>query len=108
MAIQESRNLRWSLDVVPATLFNGRRFRILTVVADFTQNASSWSWTLRSLGQRVALSLIVSPNYEVMRVHWNLPVSAEGEEDQCLVREDHEVSHVALSRHPIAGPLQGR
>jgi putative transposase len=37
MAIPQDRNLRWSLDFVMDTLVNGRRFRILTLVDDFTR-----------------------------------------------------------------------
>ena len=37
MAIPQNRNLRWSLDFVADTLVSGRRFRILTVVDDFTR-----------------------------------------------------------------------
>ena len=37
MAIPQGRNLRWSLDFVSDTLVSGRRFRILTVVDDFTR-----------------------------------------------------------------------
>jgi putative transposase len=37
MAVPQDRNLRWSLDFVMDTLTSGRRFRILTVVDDFTR-----------------------------------------------------------------------
>jgi putative transposase len=37
MAIPQDRNLRWSLDFVADTLVSGRRFRILTLVDDFTR-----------------------------------------------------------------------
>lgn len=37
MAIPQDRNLRWSLDFVMDTLVSGRRFRILTLVDDFTR-----------------------------------------------------------------------
>lgn len=37
MAVPQDRNLRWSLDFVMDTLMSGRRFRILTVVDDFTR-----------------------------------------------------------------------
>ena len=37
MAIPQGRNLRWSLDFVMDTLVSGRRFRILTLVDDFTR-----------------------------------------------------------------------
>jgi putative transposase len=38
MAIPQDLNLRWSLDFVMDTLVQGRRFRILTVVDDFTRD----------------------------------------------------------------------
>jgi len=41
MAIPQDRNLRWSLDFVMDTLMSGRRFRILTVVDDFTRECLS-------------------------------------------------------------------
>jgi len=37
MAMPQGRNLRWSLDFVADTLVSGRRFRILTLVDDFTR-----------------------------------------------------------------------
>ena len=37
MMIPQGRNLRWSLDFVADTLVHGRRFRILTLVDDFTR-----------------------------------------------------------------------
>jgi putative transposase len=37
MMIPQGRNLRWSLDFVADTLVSGRRFRILTLVDDFTR-----------------------------------------------------------------------
>jgi putative transposase len=37
MAIPQGRNLRWSLDFVADALMSGRRFRILTLVDDFTR-----------------------------------------------------------------------
>lgn len=37
MAIPQGTNQRWSLDFVPDTLACGRRFRILTVVDDFSR-----------------------------------------------------------------------
>jgi putative transposase len=36
MVLSQVRNLRWSLDFVADTLASGRRFRILTLVDDFT------------------------------------------------------------------------
>jgi putative transposase len=38
MAIPQDRDLRWSLDFVADTLVSGRRFRILTLVDDFTRD----------------------------------------------------------------------
>ncbi len=37
MAIPQDQNLRWSLDFVMDTLSSGRRFRVLTLVDDFTR-----------------------------------------------------------------------
>src|SRR6202000_893984 len=37
MTIPQDQNLRWSLDFVMDTLSNGRRFRVLTLVDDFTR-----------------------------------------------------------------------
>ena len=37
MAVPQDRNLRWSLNFVADTLVSGRRFRILTLVDDFTR-----------------------------------------------------------------------
>ena len=37
MSIPQEQNLRWSLDFVMDTLVSGRRFRILTLVDDFTR-----------------------------------------------------------------------
>ena len=48
MAIPQDRNLRWSLDFVADTLASGRRFRILTLVDDFTRECLAWWSTPRS------------------------------------------------------------
>jgi putative transposase len=37
MTIPQDQNLRWSLDFVMDTLVSGRRFRVLTLVDDFTR-----------------------------------------------------------------------
>jgi len=37
MAVPQGQNLRWSLDFVMDTMASGRRFRILTLVDDFTR-----------------------------------------------------------------------
>lgn len=39
MTIPQDQNLRWSLDFVMDTLVSGRRFRILTLVDDFTRES---------------------------------------------------------------------
>jgi len=48
ITIPQDQNLRWSLDFVMDTLVTGRRFRILTVVDNFTRNAWVWLWKPRS------------------------------------------------------------
>jgi putative transposase len=47
MTLPQGPNQRWSLDFVSDTLTDGRRFRILVVVDDFTASASAWSPTHR-------------------------------------------------------------
>ena len=61
MAIPQDRNLRWSLDFVMDTLVNGRRFRILTLVDDFTRECLSLVVDTSLTAPRVAreLDLIV-------------------------------------------------
>jgi putative transposase len=53
MSIPQDANLRWSLDFVMDTLVSGRRFRILTLVDDFT---------------RECLGLVVDNSLTAMRV----------------------------------------
>ena len=60
MAIPQDQNLRWSLDFVMDTLASGRRFRILTVVDDFT---------------RECRTLVVDSSLTSLRVVRNLTVS---------------------------------
>ena len=43
MVLPEAANQRWSLDFVSDTLSNGRRFRVLAVVDDFTRECQSRS-----------------------------------------------------------------
>ena len=74
MAIPQDANLRWSLDFVMDTLVSGRRFRILTVVDDFTRECLGLVVDTsltgprvtreldRILGQRGCPGMIVSDN----------------------------------------------
>ena len=57
MAIPQGRNLRWSLDFVADTLVSGRRFRILTLVDDFTRECLGLVVDTSLTGLRVAREL---------------------------------------------------
>ena len=57
MTIPQDQNLRWSLDFVMDTLSSGRRFRILTLVDDFT---------------RECLGLVVDTSLTALRVRREL------------------------------------
>src|SRR6202050_1820065 len=57
MAIPQDRNLRWSLDFVADTLVSGRRFRILTLVDDFTRECLGLVVDTSLTGPRVAREL---------------------------------------------------
>jgi len=57
MAIPQDRNLRWSLDFVMDTLVSGRRFRILTVVDDFTRECLGLIADTSLTGPRVVREL---------------------------------------------------
>ena len=57
MAIPQGRNLRWSLDFVADTLIHGRRFRILTLVDDFTRECLGLVVDTSLTGLRVAREL---------------------------------------------------
>lgn len=57
MAIPQGRNLRWSLDFVTDTLVSGRRFRILTVVDDFTRECIGLVADTSLTGARVVREL---------------------------------------------------
>jgi putative transposase len=74
MAIPQDRNLRWSLDFVADTLVSGRRFRILTVVDDFT---------------RECLALVVDTSLTGLRVARELDRIAELRGYPCLVVSDN-------------------
>jgi putative transposase len=57
MAIPQDRNLRWSLDFVMDMLVSGRRFRILTVVDDFTRECLGLVADTSLTGPRVVREL---------------------------------------------------
>jgi len=57
MTIPQDRNLRWSLDFVADTLVSGRRFRILTLVDDFTRECLALVADTSLTGLRVAREL---------------------------------------------------
>jgi putative transposase len=57
MAVPQGRNLRWSLDFVADTLVSGRRFRILTLVDDFSRECIALVLDTSLTGMRVAREL---------------------------------------------------
>lgn len=57
MAIPQGPNRRWSLDFVSDAFIDGRRFRILTVVDDFTRECLALVADTSLSGQRVAREL---------------------------------------------------
>jgi putative transposase len=57
MMLAQSRNQRWSLDFVSDALGDGRRFRILAVVDDFTRECLSLVADTSLSGARVAREL---------------------------------------------------
>ncbi len=57
MVIPQARNLRWSLDFMADTLASGRRFRILTLVDDFTRECLGLVVDTSLTGLRVAREL---------------------------------------------------
>jgi putative transposase len=74
MTIPQDRNLRWSLDFVPDTLVSGRRFRIMTLVDDFT---------------RECLGLVVDTSLTGMRVARELDRIAELRNYPCMIVSDN-------------------
>ena len=74
MAIPQARNLRWSLDFVADTLVSGRRFRILTLVDDFT---------------RECLGLVVDTSLTGWRVARELDRIAELRSYPCMIVSDN-------------------
>jgi putative transposase len=57
MTIPQDRNLRWSLDFVADTLVSGRRFRILSLVDDFTRECLALVADTSLTGLRIAREL---------------------------------------------------
>jgi putative transposase len=74
MAIPQDPNQRWSLDFVSDTLVDGRRFRILTVIDDFS---------------RECLATIVDNSISGERVARELDAIAERRGFPCLVVSDN-------------------
>jgi hypothetical protein len=70
----QDRNLRWSLDLVADTLVSGRRFRIMTLVDDFT---------------RECLGLVVDTSLTGMRVARELDRIAELRNYPCMIVSDN-------------------
>ena len=62
MVIPQGRNQRWSLDFVSDALMDGRRFRILCVIDDFSRNAWPRWLTTRSPASAWPGSWTVSPS----------------------------------------------
>jgi putative transposase len=57
MAIPQGRNHRWSTDFIHDVLVDGRRFRVLAVVDDFTRECLALVADTSLSGQRVAREL---------------------------------------------------
>jgi putative transposase len=74
MAVPQARNLRWSIDFVADTLVSGRRFRILTLVDDFT---------------RECLGLVVDTSLTGLRVARELDRIAELRSYPCMIVSDN-------------------
>src|ERR1700687_3654345 len=74
MLIPQARNLRWSLDFMADTLASGRRFRILTLVDDFT---------------RECLGLVVDTSLTGLRVARELDRIAELRRYPCMIVSDN-------------------
>src|SRR4029078_12921971 len=77
MAIPQDRNLRWSLDFVADTLVSGRRFRILTLVDDFTRECLGLVVDTSLTGLRVAREL---DRIAALRSYFCMIVSDNGTE----------------------------
>jgi putative transposase len=92
MAIPQGRNQRWSLGFVSDTLASGRKFRMLTVVDDFS---------------RESLAVVVDSSLSGIRVARELDQVLEMRGTPCMVvsRQWHRV-HV--TRHPGLAGRKGR
>lgn len=75
MAIPQDRNQRWPLDFVSDTLVDGRRFRILCVIDDFS---------------RECLATVVDNSLSGMRVARELDLISERRGSPCMVVSDNE------------------
>lgn len=85
MTIPQGRNQRWSLDFVSDTLRDGRRFRILCVIDDFT---------------RECLATVVDNSISGVRVARELDAIAERRGYPCMVVSDNGTeltSHAMLA-----------
>jgi putative transposase len=91
MAVPQDRNLRWSLDFVADTLASGRRFRILTLVDDFT---------------RECLGLVADTSLTGLRVARELDRIAELRGYPCMIVSDNgtELTSNAISRRLVLVP----
>jgi hypothetical protein len=89
MVISQDRNLRWSLDFVADTLVSGRRFRILTLVDDFT---------------RECLGLVVDASLTGLRVARELDRIAEQRRYPCMIVSDNGTE---LTSNAILGMAAG-
>ena len=85
MAIPQGRNQRWSLDFVSDSLRDGRRFRILCVIDDFT---------------RECLATVVDNSISGVRVARELDTIAERRGYPCMVVSDNGTE---LTSHAMLG-----
>lgn len=103
MAVPQDRNLRWSLDFVADTLVSGRRFRILTLVDDFTRECLTLVVDTSLTGLRVAREL---DRIAELRGYPGMVVSDNGTEltSNAILRwtDDHKVGwHYIAPGKPV-------
>ena len=67
MAIPQDPNQRWSLDFVSDTLVDGRRFRILCVIDDFSRECLATVVDNSISGERVGRERMSSPSVAAIR-----------------------------------------